>query len=152
MDLDLATMHVQASFSGLTGTTTASHIHCCTAISGLPPTDPSTVTNVGVATQTPSFAGFPLGVTAGTMDTTFDMTLATSYNPAFVTASGGTIDGAYTAFLNGLAAGQAYFNIHTSFRSGGEIRGFLFQVPEPSGLLLATIGLTGFAFRRRRKS
>ena len=31
IDFDLVTMHVEASFSGLLGTTTASHIHCCTA-------------------------------------------------------------------------------------------------------------------------
>lgn len=151
MDLDLATMHVQASFSGLTGNTTASHIHCCTAISGLPPTNPSTVTNVGVATTMPSFPGFPLGVTLGTMDTTFDMTLASSYNASFITANGGNIDGAYNAFLNGLAAGKAYFNIHSSFRTGGEIRGFLALVPEPSSAMLAMIGLAGMFVRRRRK-
>ncbi len=150
MDLDLATMHVEASFSGLTGTTTASHIHCCTAISGLPPTDPSTVTNVGVATTTPTFTGFPLGVTAGTYDHLYDMTLASSYNAAFVTANGGTIDGAYNAFLNGLAAGKTYFNIHTSFRPGGEIRGFLYLVPEPSSILLTVCGLAGLLLRRTR--
>ena len=82
IDFDLVTMHVEASFSGLLGTTTASHIHCCTAA-------PDSGT-AGVATQTPSFAGFPLGVSAGTYDHTFDMTLAASYNAAFITANGGT--------------------------------------------------------------
>ena len=61
------TMRVESTFSGLTGITTASHIHCCTAVA-------STGT-AGVATQTPSFVGFPLGVTSGTFDSTFDMTL-----------------------------------------------------------------------------
>ncbi|WP_431287037.1 CHRD domain-containing protein [Roseateles chitinivorans] len=28
------TMRVQVTFAGLTGTTTASHIHCCTALAG----------------------------------------------------------------------------------------------------------------------
>ena len=59
--------------------TTASHIHCCVAPPG----------NAGVATTTPTFPGFPLGVTAGTYSQTFDMTAAASYNPAFVTANGG---------------------------------------------------------------
>src|SRR5437763_8783364 len=45
-------------FSGLLGTTTASHIHCCTAVPG--------AGTAGAATQTTSFSGFPLGVTAGT--------------------------------------------------------------------------------------
>ena len=140
-DLDLITMHVQASFSDLVGTTTASHIHCCAN----PPT------NVGVATTTPSFPGFPLGVTAGVMDTTFDMTLVSSYNAPFITANGGTVDGAFNALLNGIAAGRAYFNVHTVFRPGGEIRGHLFLVPEPSSVMLAMIGLAGLFVRRRRK-
>ena len=49
---------LSASFSGLTGTTTAAHIHAATAA-------PFTG-NAGVATQTPSFSGFPLGVSSGT--------------------------------------------------------------------------------------
>lgn len=138
-DLDLLTMRVQASFSDLTGTTSAAHIHCCA--------DPPT--NVGVATQLPSFLGFPLGVMAGSMDTTFDMTLASSYNPAFVTANT-DIDGAFNALLNGLVDGRAYFNIHTSFRSGGEIRGYYTVVPEPSCAMLLLLGAAGFVVRRRR--
>src|SRR5437870_1618268 len=54
------TLQVEATFSGLLGTTTASHIHAPTAI-------PFAGT-AGVATQTPSFVGFPLGVTSGTYD------------------------------------------------------------------------------------
>ena len=40
---------------------------------------------------------FPLGVTSGTYDNTLDMTQATSYNPAYVTATGGTTAGAEAA-------------------------------------------------------
>jgi len=36
---------------------------------------------------------------------------------------GGTAAGAEAALVGGLAAGQAYFNIHTSPFPGGEIRG-----------------------------
>ena len=57
----LHTLRVEANFFGLTGTTTASHIHCCTAV-------PFAGT-AGVATTTPTFAGFPLGVTAGAYTT-----------------------------------------------------------------------------------
>ncbi len=74
------TMNVNVTFSGLTGTTTAAHIHCCTAVPG--------TGNAGVATTTPSFADFPLGVTSGTDNETLDLTLASSYNPAFVLAGG----------------------------------------------------------------
>jgi hypothetical protein len=46
------TMRVQEIFSGLLGTTTASHIDCCFNVVGNVP---------GVATQSPTFVGFPLG-------------------------------------------------------------------------------------------
>jgi hypothetical protein len=135
------TLRVQVNFSGLLGNTTASHIHCCVAAPG----------TAGVATVMPAFPGFPLGVTSGTDDATLDMTLASSYNPAFITASGGTALSAETVLFAGLAAGQTYFNIHTTFAGGGEIRGFLVAVPEPGTLVLAAVALVGFVMRRRRR-
>lgn len=138
-DLDLLTMRVEAQFSGLTGNTTASHIHCCT----LP--------TAGVATQTPSFTGFPLGVTAGSYDHTFDMTQASSYNAAFITANGNSISAAFQALLDGADAGAAYLNIHSSYRAGGEIRGFLQLVPEPGSCALAALGsIALWGWRRKR--
>jgi hypothetical protein len=99
-------------FSGLLEPTTASHIHCCTAL----PFDLGLT--AGVATTTPSFFGFPLGVTSGTFDSTLDLTLASSYNPAFVTAHG-DIAGAEEFLVNGMLAGTSCFNIHTTFALGG---------------------------------
>lgn len=137
------TMEVSASFSGLTGTTTASHIHCCVTPPG----------NVGVATPLPSFPGFPSGVTSGTYSSLFDLTLASSFNPAFVTANGGTPAGAEAALLTGLLAGRAYWNIHTSFVPSGEIRGFLTQrVPEPATLALVLAGLAAIAWSSRQRA
>ena len=52
-DTTAHTMHVTADFSGLLGTVTAAHIHCCTPL-------PLTST-AGVATTTPTFPGFPSG-------------------------------------------------------------------------------------------
>jgi hypothetical protein len=143
VDFDLVTMRVEASFSGLLGTTTASHIHCCTALP-----DEGTA---GVATQTPTFSGFPLGVTAGTYDMTFDMTQASSYNAAFITAQG-DIATAFNALTDAMSDGHAYFNIHTSEFGSGEIRGFLHQVPEPEtyALMLVGLGVIGLAAKRRR--
>ena len=84
--------------------------------------------------------------------TTFDMTLASSYNPSFITNNGGTPATAEAALFAGLLAGDAYFNIHSTMFPGGEIRGFLAQVPEPAAVGLLAFGLLGaFAARRRAR-
>jgi len=142
VDTALATMRVIAEFSGLLGITTASHIHCCTAVPG--------GANVGVATVLPNFTGFPLNVSSGTYDHVFDMSLASSWNPAFVTAQGG-ISNAFAALLAGMATGNAYYNIHTDTFPGGEIRGLLRPVPEPGTLLLLASGVAGARLRSWRK-
>jgi len=149
------TMTVSANFSGLVDTivpatglpsaTTAAHIHCC-----VPPG-----VNAMVATTTPSFPGFPLGFRAGSFSNTFDLTAASTYNPMFVTQQGGgTVAGARVVFLNGLQGGQTYFNIHTNAFPGGEIRGQLQAVPEPTTMILLGTGLAAIAGRklRRRRS
>jgi len=137
------TMQVVVTFTGLTGTTTGSHIHCCT-------TTPD-VGNSGVATTVPSFAGFPAGVTSGTYNQTLDLTLASSYNPAFVSANGGNTAGAETALLAGMAADDSYLNIHTTAFPGGEIRGYLLASPEPATVLLTASALVGLAALRRKR-
>ena len=144
VDTTLQTMEVDETFAGLLGTTTASHIHCCTAtpLAG----------NAGVATQVPYFTGFPLGVTSGSYDHTFDLTLASTYNPAFITAEGGTVALAEAALLGGLAAGETYLNIHSNVDPSGEIRGYLVpaaSVPEPATFLVTGALLVGLAIRRR---
>jgi hypothetical protein len=136
------TLHVHVTFSGLSGTTTASHIHTPTAVPG--------AGTAGVATTTPTFANFPLGVTSGTYDNTLDLTSASSWNPAFVTANGGTTTGAETALAAGLAGGEAYLNIHTTVDPGGEIRGVLAPVPEPGTLALFSSAIGALLVRRRR--
>jgi len=124
-------MRVQTTFSGLVAQTsagqpsgtTASHIHAPT------PVPLSATSTAGVATTTPTFTDFPLGVRSGTYDHTFDMTLASSYNPAYITANGGTPASAFIALKAAIAAGRSYFNIHSNAFPGGEIRGFLLPCP-----------------------
>src|SRR6266853_5649616 len=81
LDTALNTMNVAVLFSGLRSGTTASHIHCC-----LPFPFQSGV-NVGVATTTPTFPGFPLGVTAGSYSRSFNLLDAATYNQAFITSA-----------------------------------------------------------------
>jgi hypothetical protein len=135
-------MNIHIDFTGLLANTTASHIHCCTAVPG--------AGTAAVATQVPSFGGFPLGVTSGTYDHIFDMALASSYNPAFITASGGTVPLAFAALFGGMNDGKTYVNIHTTMFPGGEIRGFLQPVPEPSSIILLGTGLLLLCSRIRR--
>src|SRR5215471_786109 len=119
------TMSVGVNFSGLGSGTTASHIHCCLDF----PFQANN--NVMVATTTPTFPGFPLGVTAGNYAMTFNLLNPGSYNPAFITSAfnpSGTVAGADAALVSGIAAGETYLNIHTTNFPGGEIRGFLIPV------------------------
>jgi hypothetical protein len=141
IDLDLVTMRVVLDFAGLTGNTTASHIHCCT----LPGS------NVGVASMTPTFTDFPLGITFGSYDHTFDLAVASSYNPAFITNNGGTVSTALNALLLGLDDGKAYLNIHTTAFGGGEIRALLAPVPLPASAWLLLTGLAGLYWASRRR-
>jgi hypothetical protein len=126
---------VSETFSGLLSTTTASHIHCCTAI--------PEIGAAGVATTVPTFSGFPLGVTAGSYSHILDMTQTSSWNPAFISANGGTTMSAEATLAAGLAAGEAYLNIHTTAFPGGEISGFLVPVPEPGTMALAIAARAG---------
>ena len=126
-------MTIQSNFTGLVANTSVAHIHCCVAL------QPG---NAGVATTTPSFVGFPAGVRSGTFNATYNMTLAGTWNTAFINANGGTTAGAQARLIAGANAGQAYFNIHSVMFPAGEIRGNLvrFTFAGNSGLGARTQG------------
>jgi len=80
------------------------------------------------------------------------------------TGVGGTITGKWdapegnnttlAAQLSNILSGNSYINFHTTQFGGGETRGFLQVVPEPSASLLMSLGLAGLAavrVCRRRK-
>lgn len=132
------------AFSGLSGTSSAAHFHCCTPA-------PFAGT-AGVAVVTPTLPGVPLGVSAGSFDSSLDLDLASSFNAGFITASGGTVTLARDRFIQNIYSHQVYFNIHSNRFPGGEIRGFL--VPEPGSAALAlaallALGATGAARQRQ---
>jgi hypothetical protein len=138
-----STMSVVMTFNGLSAAVSASLIHCCAPV-GI---------NTIVATSLP---GFP-ATTAGTYFNTLDMTSLANYTAGFLTANGGTAASAFTALLTGLAADDAYINIHDSVFPGGEIRGQLVpaSTPLPAALPLFATGLGALGllgWRRKRKA
>ena len=138
-------LSVQTTFAGLLGTTTVAHLHCCAAPGA----------NAGVATAVPSFPGFPTGVTFGSYTASFDLTQASSFNPAFINANGGTVDSARTVFVTNFTAGRSYFNLHSTSFPGGELRAQLVApVPEPGtwAMMLFGFGVIGASLRGRRRA
>ena len=145
LDLDLVEMLVQISFSGLAGGSTAAFIHAPTIfpLTGI----------AGPMTPALSDTGFPLGVTSGTYSHVFDLTVASGYNPSFITSSGGAVFQALIALEASFEDGTAYLSLQSSAFPNGEIRGFYTEiVPVPEPASLSMIGAAGCClFSRRRR-
>ncbi|MEV4781137.1 CHRD domain-containing protein [Burkholderia sp. LMU1-1-1.1] len=142
-------LEINVTFSGLAGETYAAHIHCCTTAPG---------TGIaGVMTPVPNLSGFPQGVHSGVYTHTYDTSLASSWSPSFLSSWGNSTAFAEAAFDNALKNGSAYFNIHTSYASAGEVRGFYAlapaaAIPEPESVAMLGIGLPVLLMLARRRS
>jgi hypothetical protein len=142
LDPTAQTFQIDVSFSNLTGTDTAGHIHCCSLTQSV----------AGGATVLPSWPGFPLGVTQGTyVSPVFNLLDPSFYTPAFVTAQGG-VAGAEAALVGGIENGEAWFGIHTTTFPKGEIGAQILPAGEPASLPLLALGLAGLVILRTRRA
>jgi CHRD domain len=114
-------------FNNLTGNTTLGHLHGPTAAGGA--------------------AAF--GQTAGAKYTLH--TLPGWNSSASAGGYSGTIS-IVAADEASLLNGQFYLNVHTAVNGGGEIRGNLVVVPEPSVVVLGVLGAGALLFRLRRRN
>jgi hypothetical protein len=118
-------------FTDLSSTATASHLH-----------GPTAANNGSGFTQTAGVANIPgLGGTANLARSSSAVTGGTFTNAPFNLTA---------AEVTNLNNGKYYINIHTSNNTGGEIRGFIVPVPEPtSAALLGAASLVVLGRRRR---
>ena len=113
-------------FTDLTGAAVAGHLHGSTASGG----SASFLQSSGVLVGLDSLPGWNTSATSGgIINSTLTLTLTQE-----------------TALL----AEKTYLNVHTQTNAGGEMRGNLVIVPEPSHAILSLLGLAAFGARRKR--
>ena len=138
-DFDTVThlLTISVNFSGLLGTTTVAHIHADTAVAG-----------TGTAGVASGLTSWTTGLQSGSYTSTINMLSSATYGASYTAAHGGTAASAETDLLSAMSIGKAYLNLHSTTYPGGEIRGFIYQVPAPG--MLSLVGMCGLLTRRRR--
>jgi hypothetical protein len=129
-------LDVSLEWNGLTGNGVQAHIHCCTTPN----------LNTGIALDLWLVAD-PQPLT-GVYAASYDLDLVNPFRATFM--PGGTALSKFAAVAAAMDIQNAYFNIHTALNPGGEIRGNISPVPEPTSLLLLASGLALTRLRRRR--
>jgi len=142
IDISGTNLMIDAPFRDLLAPTTVAHIHCCT-----------TTAFTGAAPPAIGFADFPTGVRAGSYSHSYSLSDDATYEPAFLSAHGGTATGAASALMDAINANEAYVNIHSTAFPNGEIRGFLVAapIPEPAEWAMLAGGLAGLLWMGRRR-
>jgi hypothetical protein len=126
-------LSLSITFSGLSGTFSADHIHG--------PAQALPTSTAGVLYSLIPLTTLADANHAGTISGTVNLVANPNNTPNYSVAQ-------QLADLNN---GLWYVNVHSSTFGGGEIRGQILPVPEPSTLALAALGLSGLVIWRVRR-
>jgi MYXO-CTERM domain-containing protein len=130
MTLTGTTLNITGDFGGLSGTFRDAHIHAA-ALPGV---------NAGVLYGLASQITLSTDLKSGTINATVQL-VDNANNRGFTVAQQ----------LEQLNGGLWYFNVHSSTFTGGEIRGQINPVPEPSTIALGVLGLGALTLWRARR-
>ena len=125
------TLSLNGTYSGITTPMSAGHIH-----------GPGGFGTNAIVVYDLIALGVLSGTTSGTFNGNVSLIASPNSNPNYSSVANQITD---------LNAGLWYLNIHNSSFPGGEIRGQILLIPEPSSLALLGLGAGALLYRLRRK-